>query len=121
MAWIYRREERERAAPRRASPVPEPRLGLARQAAFFALLVAILVFANWAPAEAAAWARDLRRQVVADRRAPAALLLAVLVAWLGLRALEGGGGRARRGARRGRCAAATRWCRSPSASPPSRR
>jgi len=51
MAWIYRDEERERAAMNGSLPVPEPRLSLARQAALFALLVAILIFANWAPAE----------------------------------------------------------------------
>ena len=51
MAWIHRREERGRAAAHAARAVPEPRLSLPRQAAFFAALVAILVFANWAPGE----------------------------------------------------------------------
>ena len=51
MAWLYRREERGRAAAHAGLAVPEPRLSLPRQAAFVAALVAILVFANWAPAE----------------------------------------------------------------------
>ena len=46
MAWIYRDEERRRAAANPGLAVPDARLSLGRQAAFFALLVAILVFAN---------------------------------------------------------------------------
>jgi len=47
MAWIFRHEERERAAQQAALPPPEAHLSLARQAAFFAVLVGILIFANW--------------------------------------------------------------------------
>jgi uncharacterized membrane protein YraQ (UPF0718 family) len=83
MAWIYRDEERQRAAADGNLAVPEPRLSLGRQAAFFALLVAILVFANWAPAEGGAWAA-----IFATRwwltAGSGALLLTVLVRWLGL-------------------------------------
>jgi len=85
MAWIYRREERERAAVNGRLAVPEPRLSLGRQAAFFALLVALLVFANWAPAEAGAWASVFRAKWWLAAGA-GALLLTVLVRWLGLAA-----------------------------------
>jgi uncharacterized protein len=83
MAGIYRHEERERAALNGRLSVPEPRLSLARQAGFFALLVAILVFANWAPAEEGAWAvvHVARWGLTA---LAGALLLVVLVRWLGL-------------------------------------
>ena len=81
MAWIYRREERARSASHAAALPPAARLGLAQQAAFFSLLVAILVFANWAPAEAGVWGA-----VFAARwwltAAAGALLLLVLVRWL---------------------------------------
>ena len=85
MAWIYRAEERQRAADNAALPVPEPRLTLARQAIFFALLVAILVFANWAPAESGAWAAIFAAKWWLTALAGAGLL-AVLVRWLELAA-----------------------------------
>lgn len=83
MAWIYRDEEHRRAAANGHLTAPEPRLSLGRQAVFFGLLVAILVFANWAPADAAAWAAvyALKWWLTA---ASAAMLLVVLVGWLGL-------------------------------------
>jgi hypothetical protein len=56
MAGIFRAEERSRAAATTTLSIPEPRLSLGRQATFFALLVAILVFANWAPAASGVWA-----------------------------------------------------------------
>ena len=119
MAGIYHREERGRAAAQAALPAPEPRLGLARQAAFFGLLVAILVLANWAPAEGGAWAAVFAAKWWLTAVA-GALLLAVLVAWLGLAPWKG---------RRSRSPPRspphwrplTRWCRSASASPPSPR
>jgi hypothetical protein len=83
MAWIYRQEERQRAAANGNLPVPEPKLSLARQAAFFALLVAILVFANWAPAEDGAWAAIFAAKWWLTASF-GALLLIVLVRWLGL-------------------------------------
>lgn len=83
MAWIYRDEERQRAAANAALQVPEPRLTLARQATFFALLVAILVFANWAPAEGGAWAAIFAAKWWLAALAGAGLL-AVLVRWLDL-------------------------------------
>jgi uncharacterized membrane protein YraQ (UPF0718 family) len=85
MAWIYRDEERQRAASNAALPVPEPRLTLARQAIFFALLVAILVFANWAPAEGGTWAAIFAAKWWLTALAGAGLLL-VLVRWLDLAA-----------------------------------
>ena len=85
MAWIYRDEERARTATRANLATPEPRLSLGRQAAFFALLVAILVFANWAPAAAGAWAA-IHAAKWWLTGASGALLLALLVAWLDLAA-----------------------------------
>jgi hypothetical protein len=83
MAWLYRREERERARANAELPVAEPRLSLAKQAGFFALLVAILVFANWAPAEAGLWASVFAAKWPLTAGA-GALLLLVLVRWLDL-------------------------------------
>lgn len=83
MAWIYRREERQRAAANANLPLPEPKLTLAQQAVFFALLVAILVFANWAPAEDGAWAAIFAAKWWLTASF-GALLLVVLVRWLGL-------------------------------------
>jgi uncharacterized membrane protein YraQ (UPF0718 family) len=53
MHWIYRREEDARAANQKgfALGVDQGR-PLAETATFFALMVAVLVFANWAPARA---------------------------------------------------------------------
>jgi len=85
MAWIYRDEERERAQANGQLAVAEPPLSLGRQAIFFALLVAILVFANWAEADGGAWGAlyAARWWLTA---ACGALLLIVLVRWLGLTA-----------------------------------
>ena len=85
MAWIYRAEERERAAAQANLPVPEPRLTLGRQATFFATLVAILAFANWAPAEGGTWAAIFAAKWWLTAAAGAALL-AILVRWLDLAA-----------------------------------
>lgn len=83
MAWIYRREERQRAAAHANLPPPEPRLTLAQQSVFFALLVAILVCANWAAAEHGAWAAIFAAKWWLTASF-GALLLIVLVRWLGL-------------------------------------
>lgn len=88
MAWIYRHEERERAAAQANLPTPEPKLDLARQAIFFALLVAILVFANWAPAEKGAWAAVFAAKWWLTSIS-GGLLLLVLVGWLGLARWKG--------------------------------
>jgi hypothetical protein len=50
MAWIFRHEEREKVAAAAAMPEPEAGRPLAQTAAFFAVLVGILVFANWGAA-----------------------------------------------------------------------
>jgi hypothetical protein len=54
MHWLYRREEAQRAALALAIPEPEaPRRSLRQTGVYFALMVGILVFANWsAPAQA---------------------------------------------------------------------
>jgi uncharacterized membrane protein YraQ (UPF0718 family) len=83
MAGIFRAEERSRAVAATTLSIPEPRLSLGRQATFFALLVAILVFANWAPAASGVWAAIFAAKWALTALAAAALL-AVLVGWLGL-------------------------------------
>ncbi len=83
MAWIYRDEERDRTAANASLPVPEPRLSLGRQMAFFATLVAILVFANWAPAEDGVWQAIHSRKWLLTAFG-GATLLAALVGWLAL-------------------------------------
>jgi len=88
MAWLYRDEERRRAAATGSLPVAAPRLSLARQAGLLALLVAILVFANWAPSEGGAWAAIFAVKWWLTAGAGALLLLA-LVRWLGLVAWKG--------------------------------
>ncbi len=83
MAWIYRDEERERAAAGSSVPAPDPKLSLSRQAAFFALLVAVLVFANWAPSEAGPWAALYAAKWWLTAIG-GGVVLVVLVRWLGL-------------------------------------
>lgn len=85
MSWIFRREERERAVAQARLPIPEARLSLGRQALFFACLTALLVFANWAPAEGGAWAAIHAAKWWLTALAGLALLV-ILVAWLGLAA-----------------------------------
>ena len=50
MAWIFRREERQKATAAMALPAAAPGRPLWQTAAFFAVLVGILVFANWGAA-----------------------------------------------------------------------
>lgn len=83
MAWIYRKEERQRAAASAKLPLPEPKLTLGQQAVFFALLVAILVFANWAAAEDGVWGAVFAAKWWLTAGF-GALLLIVLVRWLEL-------------------------------------
>jgi hypothetical protein len=53
MHWIYRREEQARSANQKGFVlVADQGRPLAETATFFALMVAVLVFANWAPASA---------------------------------------------------------------------
>jgi uncharacterized membrane protein YraQ (UPF0718 family) len=47
MHFMFRREEREKAAMQMAAPDPEVKRPLWRNAVYFAIMVAILVFANW--------------------------------------------------------------------------
>lgn len=48
MAWLFRRDQLQRAATMAELPVPPAIRSLGKTAAFFAAMVAILVFANWA-------------------------------------------------------------------------
>ncbi|QQR73443.1 MAG: permease [Holophagales bacterium] len=83
MAWIFRHEERERVANQAKLPPIEAHLTLSRQAIFFASLVGILAFANWAPDERGVWA-----QIFAVKWALTAAfalgLLVLLVRWFDL-------------------------------------
>lgn len=47
MAWLFRTDQRARAAAIAELPVPEVTRPLSRTALFFAAMVAVLVFANW--------------------------------------------------------------------------
>lgn len=85
MAGIYRHQEQERAAAQAGLAIPEPRLSLGRQATFFATLLAILVFANWAPGEGGTWAAIFGAKWWLTATFGAALLT-ILVRWLGLAA-----------------------------------
>jgi hypothetical protein len=85
MHLIYRREEADRAAAQAALPEPEATRPLWQTAAFFASMVAVLVFANWGRPqnEIGVW-----WQIFAHKWAitgVAALALgAILVRWFGL-------------------------------------
>lgn len=48
MAWLFRRDQLQRAATLAELPVPEVSRPLWRTATFFGAMVAVLVFANWA-------------------------------------------------------------------------
>jgi hypothetical protein len=48
MAWIFRREQQERASQMAELPVPPATRPLWKTTLFFASMVAVLVFANWA-------------------------------------------------------------------------
>lgn len=48
MAWLFRREQQQRAAQMADMPVPAAMRPLWQTASFFAAMVAVLVFANWA-------------------------------------------------------------------------
>jgi hypothetical protein len=50
MAWIFRREERQKATAAMVLPAAAPGRPLWQTAAFFGVLVGILVFANWGAA-----------------------------------------------------------------------
>lgn len=83
MAWIFRREERQRATQQATLPLPPARLSLSRQVAFFAALIGILVFANWAPGEGWLWARIFAARWLVTAAFGLALLT-LLVRWFDL-------------------------------------
>ena len=71
MHWIYRHEEAARALTQKGfAPGAGQGRSLGETAAFFALQIAVLVFANWAPASAedsAVWHAAVRLEVAAHR------------------------------------------------------
>ncbi|MCB1702798.1 MAG: hypothetical protein KDI14_18435, partial [Halioglobus sp.] len=55
MQLIYRKEELARATSARGFEAGEQDKSLATVAAFFSLMIGVLVFANWAAADSASW------------------------------------------------------------------
>ena len=86
MEWIFRKEERQRTEAQMAIPAPPVHRPLWRTALYFASMVAVLVFANWAkPAqEAGAWHAVWSAKWVLTGIAALALAV-ILVAWFGVR------------------------------------
>jgi uncharacterized protein len=87
MAWLFRKEEKEKVA--KAAHLPEPEAGrpLWQTAAFFATMVGILVFANWGgDPEGTGFFSAVVRLKWLLTAALAALLAVELWRWYGLRA-----------------------------------
>jgi uncharacterized membrane protein YraQ (UPF0718 family) len=86
MHLIFRREELARAQAAAELPQPEPGRSLGRTALFFAIMVAILVFANWGrPAsEAGAWHAIFSAKWLITG-AMAVALAAIMVFWFSVR------------------------------------
>jgi uncharacterized membrane protein YraQ (UPF0718 family) len=84
MAWVFRHEERERVANQAKLPPAEAHLSLPKQAAFFAALVGILIFANWAPDERGLWAQVFAAKWALTAACGLALLV-ILVRWFDLK------------------------------------
>ena len=84
MHFIYRKEEATKAAAQadQEAPVGRP---LHETVIFFTLMIAILVFANWAKDETVAWWNAIWLWKWPITALCAALLGVVLVAWYGLR------------------------------------
>lgn len=84
MHFIYRKEEATKAAAQadQEAPVGRP---LHQTVIFFTLMIAILVFANWAKDETVAWWNAIWLWKWPITALCAALLGVVLVAWYGLR------------------------------------
>jgi uncharacterized membrane protein YraQ (UPF0718 family) len=92
MHVIFRREETRRQDAMPQAPPATGGRSLGQQATFFALLIAILVFANWADTTegGAAWAAVARYKWVLTASFGAALAV-VLVRWYRVKALYVGG------------------------------
>jgi len=85
MQLIFRKEEKAKAAAWASMPEPEVARPLWKNAVFFGLLVAILIFANWASSESrsGAWQAIYTQKWLITGIA-AALLGGVLIAWFKL-------------------------------------
>lgn len=85
MHLIFRREEQAKVAVQAAMPQPPAGRPLGRTAAYFAAMIAVLVFANWGrPAEAVGFWNAVYAVKWPITAAAAALLGGMLVAWFGL-------------------------------------
>jgi len=85
MQLIFRKEEKAKAAAWASMPEPEVARPLWKNAVFFGLLVAILIFANWASSESrsGAWQAIYTQKWLITGIA-SALLGGVLIAWFKL-------------------------------------
>lgn len=89
MHLIFRREEIAKAEAAAAVPKPGVSRPLWKNAAFFASMVAILVFANWArPANEMGIYGAIHSMKWVITGVAAVLLAAILTAWLGVRARD---------------------------------
>ncbi len=85
MAWLFRKEQQQRAAAMAELPVPPATRSLGRTAAFFAAMVAVLVFANWADPRGAGGLFAAVHGVKWPLTAAAGLLFAAMAwRWIGL-------------------------------------
>jgi len=87
MHWLYRKEEGEKADAQAAMPEAQVARPLWQNAVFFAVMVGILVFANWGapqdPSAPGVWASIWRAKWTVTGVFGAALGL-ILIAWFGL-------------------------------------
>lgn len=86
MHFIYRNEEREKARVQPAAPAPEVTRPLWQNAVYFAVMVGILVFANWGKSEASSgiWHLIHSAKWIVTACLSGALAW-ILVRWLGLK------------------------------------
>jgi uncharacterized membrane protein YraQ (UPF0718 family) len=85
MHLIFRKEEQAKVALQAAMPLPPEGRPLGRTAAYFAAMIAVLVFANWGrPAEAVGFWNAVHAVKWPITAAAAALLGLMLTVWFGL-------------------------------------
>ncbi len=89
MAWFFRREQADRTAQMAELPVPAATRPLWQTAAFFASMVAVLVFANWADPKQPAGAFAAVFAIKWPLTAACGLVFAVMAwRWVGLPAIR---------------------------------
>ncbi len=88
MHLVFRREEQQKAALQAHMPEADVKRPLWQTVIFFALMIAVLVLANWAKDESVAWWFAIWQWKWQLTGLCAALLGAVLTAWYGLQPLR---------------------------------